>query len=167
MPEAERNAAEEPGFFDGRYLIDILSWDLSLHVGVSREIVPPEYRFQGGLDYARSFEIQGRIAAPVSARSQTVTVWLMPFGPDVKFDISDGSGVGILHKHETPYGVRLSAQLLIPEASIAPVATCLNSRWKFIHVWTFDDSEERAEVRAFSFSSTVHENLKPWITGKL
>ena len=31
-------------------------------------------------------------------------------------------------------------------------------------VWTFDERDEEASVEKFSFSSTVHKNLDPWIS---
>jgi hypothetical protein len=50
-----------PSFFAGRYLIEIQGWDWNLHIGMSSEATPQEYRFQGGVAYARSLELEGRI----------------------------------------------------------------------------------------------------------
>src|SRR4051812_48264554 len=90
-------ATQDPGFFDGRLLVEIEAWDGNLHVGLSSDGTPPEYRFQGGLNYTRGFDIQGRIAAPGAYRGRTIRIWLSPFGSDMRFGPDAMDEVGQLH----------------------------------------------------------------------
>lgn len=151
-------AAPEPNPVDGRLLVEITSWTGSLHVGLSSSLTPLEYRFQGGLAYVRDFVIDGRIVAPKAHRSSPIRVWLSPFGPEMLFGPDEMDEVGQIY-FPSPQKPALSANLLLPEGSLAAVATCLASVWRYLHVWTFDEGAERASVSAFSFSSTVHRSL--------
>lgn len=161
--DVEPNAADDPGFFSGRYLVEIETWDWNLHVAVSREIAPPEHRFQGGLDYVTSFEIEGRIVAPEALRRRRVRVWLSPFSADIEFDVKNPQGVGRLSRHTPPsYGCDYSATLLIPESSIAPTATCLASAWRYIHLWTFDHAGEESALERFTFSRNIPPKIMRW-----
>lgn len=54
------------------------------------------------------------------------------------------------------------ANLMIPEDALTTAAVCLNSVWKYLHIWTFDPDEEEASVRDYSFSATISEKVKPW-----
>jgi hypothetical protein len=59
-------AADEPRSqpdLDGRLLIEIVSWDVSLHVGLSSPETPQESRFQGGLSYVCDVNLDGRVVA--------------------------------------------------------------------------------------------------------
>jgi len=163
MSEAESNAAEDPRFFDGRYLVEIQAWDWNLHVAVSREVVPPDYRFQGGLDYVTTFELETRVVAPQHLCGRRLRAWLTPFGPDVKFDVKDPDGVGRLYRHDpSKYGFDYSATLLIPESSISTTATCLASVWRYIHMWSFDDEGDELALERFSFSRDIPPKIASW-----
>jgi hypothetical protein len=158
------HAALDPGFFDGRFLVEIDRWDGSLHVGLSTDTVPQEYRFQGGLSYVRGFEVDGRVVAPKAHRSKAIRIWISPFGPEVRFGSDKLNEVGQLYiRRPVPQKPDFSARLMIPEAALPMAATCLASVWKYLHIWTFDEDAERASVSAFSFSSTVHRNLDAWV----
>lgn len=165
MSAEEGNASLDPGFFDGRFLIEIVTWDWGLHLRMSDEGFPKEYRFQGGLHYGQWFEIEGRIAAPKNNRDQRIRVWLSPFGPEMEFDVDSPDGLGHVYRHDPPkYGSHMSAQLLLPESAIPSVATCLSSVWKYIHLWTFDDDGKQASIRSYSFSRDFHPNLERWVS---
>jgi hypothetical protein len=160
------DAALDPSFFEGRFLIEIESWSPKLHVGLSRESVPMADRFQGGLDYIRNFELFGRIVAPKAFRTRTVRAWLQPFDTETQFgtaDPGDCNEVGRLYFHLGQEGGDLSAALMLPEDAISFAATCLAATWRYVHIWTFDADHDSARLSAFSFSSTVHKNLVPWI----
>lgn len=73
---------DEPRADDGRLLIQIDTWEWGLFVGMSPESTPVEYRFQGGLLYARGIDITGRIRAPNTHRNKRVRVWISPWEPD-------------------------------------------------------------------------------------
>lgn len=149
---------------DGRLLVQITTWEGNLHVGLSSELTPPEHRFQGGLDYVRSFEIEGCVVAPKRHRGKSIRLWLTPFGPDMRFGPGELEEVGQLRFRPRQSGKPdLSATLLVPEAALPTAATCLSTIWKYVHIWTFDERAEQASVSKFSFSSTIHGNLKEWI----
>jgi hypothetical protein len=161
--DSRPNAALDPAFSDGRLLIEIEAWDGSLHVGLSSDLTPPEYRFQGGLSYVRGFDVDGRVVAPGRHRAKKIRLSLSPFGPDTWFGPEGLDEVGQLNIHAAQSGkADFSATLLIPEAALPLAATCLSSVWRYVHVWTFDEDSERASVSAFSFSSTIHRNLEAW-----
>lgn len=160
----DRNAAREPGFFDGRYLIEIDWWDGTLHVGLSSDVIPIEYRFQGGLMYVRSLYLQGRIVAPASLRDREIRVWLQPFGPELEFSLEDNVGQFYLPRPEEN---DFSLTLLLPQSALEFAASCLTSAWKYLHVWTFDDDDAGADVKNYSFSRDIAKNIKPWVAGEL
>ena len=152
-----------PGY-EGRLLVEIESWDGNLHVGLAPPSTRSEQRFQGGLAFVRGVEIKGRMIAPKASFAKAIRVWLSPFAPEVEFGDSGLDEVGQFRT--LPQGRRghdLAATLLVPEAALPFAATCLGSAWKYLHIWTFDEEDERASVSAFSFSSTIPENLRAWI----
>lgn len=162
----EGNATLDPGFFDGRLRVELGAWDATLHVGLSSDSAPQEYRFQGGLSYVRGFDIEGRVVAPGRDRAKSMRLRLSPFGSDIGFGPGGLDEVGQLHRHVRGSGKPdLSATLLVPESGLSMAATCLSSTWRYAHIWTFDEDEERSSINAFSFSSTVHENLHAWVAG--
>lgn len=166
--EADRDGSQpfDQSLFEGRILVEIKAWDANLHVGLCSDLVPPQQRFQGGLNYTRGFAIEGRIAAPRLHRDKAIEVSLAPFGPEILFGDDGLDEVGQLRfRRSKPQSPDLSATLLIPESSLAQTATCLGSIWKFIHLWTMDEEHDRAGIRAFSFSSTIHDNLSAWVAG--
>jgi len=153
----------DPGFFEGRFLVEIETWNCDLFVRLSSEAMPREYRFQGGLDLGRGFDIEGRIRAPGPYRDQRIYIYLMPFGPQR----DEWDEVGRLYFHPNRPGDKppLSATLLIPEATLPVAATCLSSIWKYIHIWTFDEDAEEASVSGFGFDTKIHKNLAAWVDG--
>lgn len=151
---------------DGRLLVEIESWDGNLHVGLAPQSTPSDQRFQGGLAFVRGFEIRGRVIAPKARFAKVISVWLAPFGPEVKFGDGGLDEVGQFRASlQERRGHDFAATLLLPEAGLPFAATCLGSAWKYLHIWTFDEEDERASVSAFSFSSKVPENLGAWMAG--
>ena len=164
--EHSANAAQEPGFYDGRLLIRIKTWDWPLSVGLNSEATPPEYRFQGGLHYVRAFEIEGEIVAPKARVGRPVRVWISPFDASLRFGPQDYPEVGRLFLRHPEKGRKgLSMTILLPEDAIATVATSLASVWKHLHIWTFNEDAEQASIRSYSFSADIHPNLKGWVNG--
>jgi hypothetical protein len=160
----QSDALMDPTAFEHRLLIEIDAWDWPLHIGLSSESMPLEHRFQGGLSYVRSLELEGRIAAPKLHRGKTIRISLSPIGPEVRFG-SDGLGlVGRLHIH--PPALKAwdcSATLWMPEAALPTSAICLGSVWRYLHIWLLEGAQDVADVGAFSFSSTFHKNLEGWV----
>lgn len=154
----------DPGPFENRYLIEIERWNWNLHVGLSAASTPMEHRFQGGLNYVRGFELTCGVLAPKAHAAKTLRVWLSPFGPDIQFGADALDDVGQLHHHaDRRRGHDFSATLLLPESALPMTATCLGSIWKYLHVWVFDEADDHASISAYSFSSTVHKSLEPWV----
>lgn len=156
----------EPGFpaLDGRFLIEIESWDAPLHVGLAPSYTPREHQFQGGLVFVRGFHLKGRVVAPQPRVGKAIDVYLSTFGPDVQFGDDGLHEVGQLWIQPSKPRY-FSATFLVPEAALPLTAIGLGTAWKYLHFWTFDEDDERASVSAFSFSSDIHENLAAWIAG--
>lgn len=159
------NAALDPEFFDGRILIDILSWDWRLRVAVSAASTAPRARVQGGLDYGRTFSIRGRVRAPAALRGQSIDVSLEPFGPQVLFGRNGRKEVGRLVAGASSEGADLAVSLMLPEAAIPSTTISLASIWKHLDIWTFNEAEEGAPISAFAFSAAIHPNLLDWANG--
>jgi hypothetical protein len=153
------------GFFEGRLLIEIEAWEGNLHVGLSSELTPLEYRFQGGLNYVRGFDLSCRMLAPKHQRGKLIRLWLSPFEPEMRFGPQGLDEVGQLNLNPPEsLNVDFTGTLFFPEAALSTAATCLSTIWKYVHVWTFDERDDQASVSAFSFSSSIHKNLEAWAT---
>lgn len=152
----------DPSFFDGRLLVEIEAWDCGLHVRLSSDAMPAQYRFQGGLDVTRGFDIDGRIRAPGRFKDERIYIHLLPFGPEVGEEWEE---VGRLYFHplSPPGKPPLRATLLVPETTLPLAATCLSSVWRYIHIWTFDEDSKEASVSAFGFGAKLHKNVAGWV----
>jgi hypothetical protein len=157
------NSAQDNAFFDGRFMVEIREWNWNFYLGLSHPQTPPEYRFQGGLNYSRGIEILGRVRAPKAHRGKMVRVWLSPFGPDIQYR-SDGSpSVGQFYR-DRPNADRsdFEASLHLPEEALSPTITCLGSVWRYLDIWIDEYDRDEARVTAFSFSASIHPNLAEW-----
>ena len=155
------NSVAAPSFFDGRYLVEIASWDWEFHLGLSPRSVPKKHRFQGGLVYARGLTIEGTVLAP--ARNRAIRVWFSPVGPNISFGRGGLNRVGWLTEQSGPPAqTDFEATLYFPEDALAPFVSCLSSVWRYIHIWVDGDPHERAAVRDFSLSRELHSNLLTW-----
>lgn len=161
------DATLDPAFFDRRFLIEIEAWEPTLHLGLSSEQIPMEFRFQGGLSYERSVDITGRVIAPKAHRDKSIRVWLSQFGAEVSFGPAEDqlNEVGRLYLRPEANISDLSASLDLPESSFPFAVTCLASCWRYLHLWMLDEDGGEASISEFSFSSIVHKNLESWIAG--
>jgi hypothetical protein len=157
----------DPSFFSGRLLVEIRSWDWNLHLGVDRTLTPRKHRFQGGLSYGKPFDVSGRILAPREHRDERIRLHLMPFGPELRFTVREHEEVGRLYLPE-PQAEReeFQATLLVPVDALPTMATCLDSVWKYVHIWTFDPDPHEASIRDYAFSATISEKVRPWADGE-
>lgn len=161
--EDRGGAALDPSFFEGRLLIEILTWDWTLHVGLSHKHTPRKDRFQGGLDLVRSIDLEGRILAPQEHRGHDVRVHFSPFGPRIRFGRRGLDRVGWFYLPRTsPEQRGYSASLLLPEADLTLLAVALSSTTKYLHLWTFDLDIDQANVSDYGLSSTISDKVKPW-----
>ena len=161
--EDRGGAALDPSFFEGRLLIEILTWDWTLHVGLSHKHTPRKDRFQGGLDLMRSIDVEGRILAPQEHRGHDVCVHFSPFGPRMRFGRRGLDRVGWFYlPRSAPEQRGYSASLLLPGADLTLLAVALSSTTKYLHLWTFDLDIDQANVRDYGLSSTISDKVKPW-----
>ena len=162
MPaDQQPNAALDPSFFEGRLMIDIVSWNWNLRVAVSAAATRPKARFQG-LDYGRDFTLLGRVRAPRELRGKIMKITLAPFGPKVRFGRGGIQHVGQLKAPAPGSDLDLEATLMLPEEAIPTTATSLASNWKHLDIWTLDEELQVAGVSAYSFSMDIHPNLLAW-----
>ncbi|MCW5759817.1 MAG: hypothetical protein KIS90_08620, partial [Phenylobacterium sp.] len=128
-------------------MIQIEAWEGNLHVGLSSDLTPPEYRFQGGLNVVQGFYIDGRVVAPARHRGDAIRVWIRPFGTDVRFGPGEQEEVGQIQVSQTPTtAAALSATLLMPEGARSMAAVCLEATWRYLHLWTFDEDPDEASI---------------------
>jgi hypothetical protein len=151
-----------PSFFEGRLLVEILSWDWRLGIGLSR-VGPRKYRFQGGLDLVRTIWLDGRIQAPAEHRGRKIDVLVRPFGPEIRFGRRGLKSVGSLVLL-TDAGERRGweASLLLPEVDLATLAVAVSTTTKYLHIWTCGLDVEVARITDYSLSSTIGHKVKPW-----
>lgn len=141
---------------ENEFRIEILSWDWNLAVSISSELTPMEQRFQGGLSYARDFELRGRVVEPESYRGKTVRIWIWPFGPDITFGSDGIDEVGRLNL-SPPVGNKTdwTVSLMLPEDATTSLATCLGTVSKYLFVRIFDARGDEASIDLYSFSATL------------
>jgi hypothetical protein len=156
------NATSDLGFFDGRFMVEIGKWNWGLQVGLSHPSMPRRQRFQGGLMYNRSVEINGRVRAPIVHRGKRIQVWISPFGREIRFDARTDDVGRFWSDRAGARGAAFEADLRLPEEALAPALTCLGSVWKLVNIWVAGEEPDGARVTAYSFASNVHPNLKEW-----
>ena len=161
MADQADNGALHPSFFEGRLLIEILSWDWRLYLGVSR-VGPREYRFQGGLDRVRTIWVEGRIQAPQEHRGRDIKVIFTPFGPEMRFGGEPKSVGSLFLFRSAPEPRDYEANLLLPEADLPMLGIALSTTTRYLHVWTSALDVEVARVTNYSLSANLGEKVKPW-----
>jgi hypothetical protein len=161
MANHEDDGALRPSFFEGRLLIEVLSWDWGLYLGVSR-VGPRKYRFQGGLDRVRTIRVEGRVQAPQEHRGRDIKVRFTPFGPEMRFG-GEPKSVGFLFLFRSAPDARdWEASLLLPEADLPMLGIALSTTTKYLHIWTPSVDVEVARITNYSLSAGLGEKVKPW-----
>ena len=158
---AAPDATSDPGFFEGRLMIDILAWDWNLRIAVSPALARPKARFQG-LDYGRDFTLRGRVRGPNELRGKGIKVTLSPFGAKVRFGPRGLQHVGSIMAMPAGSAFDLEAVLMLPEEAIASTATSLSATWKYLQIQTTDDDLNGARVFFYSFHASIPPKLKAW-----
>jgi hypothetical protein len=157
------NAAPDPAFFNGRFMVEIREWNWNFYLALSPSAVPMKYRFQRALNYSRGIEIIGRVRAPSQHRAKLMRIWLSPFGPKTVFGKKDLKWVGQFNRNfSDEFGCEFQSHLYLPEEALSPAVTCLSSVWRFLDIWIKEYAGDEAPVSAFSFSASIHPNLKEW-----
>ena len=145
---------------DERLIVEIESWNWGLHVGVSSPFVPIEHRFQQGLMYSRSIQVEGRVRAPRVRDGEPIEAWMTPLGPEMGGPHVEE--VGQFYEGGPPVRPALQVSLRLPEEALASTLTCLGSSWRFLLLWIKDNPDERASVTAFSFLAKLPLDLGDW-----
>lgn len=146
---------------DKRLIVEIENWNWGLHVGISSPFVPIEHRFQQGLMYVRSIQVEGRVRAPRVRDGEPIEAWITPLGPEMGGP--DVEEVGQFYEGGgSPVRPALQVSLRLPEEALASTLTCLGSSWRFLLLWIKDNPDERASVTAFSFLARLPLDLGDW-----
>lgn len=152
------------GFFEGRLLMQIESWDATLALRVCSEGTPPEYRLRGAFSRSQLFELRGKLLAPKGYRGQSIRVFLSPLGQDIAFERDEPVEAGrIRFRDEGGEKTEITATLRLLEEDVGYTATCLSSIWKYLHIWISEEYDLDADISSYSFSAALHCNLDPWL----
>ena len=90
-------------------------------------------------------------------------IWLSPFGSEIKFGAGGLDRVGQFYKDRLDaIGSDFEASLHLPEEALPSAITCLSSVWRYLDIWIGEYEGDEAAVTAFSFSASIHPNLKEW-----
>lgn len=154
------NTAIDPEFFDGRLLIEIETWSVHLRVSKGSGAMPTSAGTSGALNHEEGFEIRGHVLAPTAHRAKTISIFISLFGPELRFGQGHLNEIGQFNFR--PEETDLTATLHLPQSTWPVVATCLNTVWKYLHLWTDNAAGTPASIEACSFSSTIHRNLSAW-----
>lgn len=151
------SAIASSGFFAGRYLVEIVTWDWDFFLGVTP---PPEVGTPQLID-ARAITMKGRILAPASHRDQRIRLLITPLRSDHVLR-DDPYRIGELRPGEDPEEANLDGMACIPEDTLGPVLTSLGSNWKYLHLWASGDPNTPRPITALSFSRTIPPNVRGW-----
>jgi hypothetical protein len=157
----DRDAATSPGFFDGRYLIEIESWDWDFFLGAPS--VLPTGPAPKLID-ARAITINGCILAPKSNNGRRIQLFLTPIRAD--YVLRDHPPrIGDLLASSEPDGKSdLQGQACIPEETLGPVLQGLGSIWRYAHLWVSDSSALPCPIRCMSFTRDLPAVVRDWLS---
>jgi hypothetical protein len=144
---------------DHDLVVEIVRWNWNLHVGLSPEQTPMEYRFQGGLSYTRGIHLDGSVLAPPEYKGKDIRVWVSPIVLTLQFGADDMDEVGRLYIGRLKPD-KLEAMLLLPEGSLDPTLRGLASRFRLLYISIFDVEPNEASVSSFEFASTLRDGAK-------
>lgn len=141
---------------DGRrdYVVEILSCDSGLHLLPAPNGVPKAHRFQGGLIYSPSIEIEGRIVAPPALAKRRIRIWLSEI-EQWHFSRTRPPYIGALSDRagELPGG-GLEATLYIPKDAWLTAVGCLGRIWRQLKLSGVGDTDGSVTILDLSFSAT-------------
>ena len=133
-------------------VVEIGQWDWNLHVGLSSDLTPKKYRFQGGLAYTRSIYIEGRVLAPAGYEGARLRLWVMPIGPELARYSEDLDNAGQVHlRRDECDQAQLDITLILPPEELPRTITSLGAIYRLVHIWTMDAETDHAWVRDFVF----------------
>jgi hypothetical protein len=133
--------------------VEILSCDGGLHLLPAPTGVPKAHRFQGGLIYSPSIEIEGRVVGPQELSGRRIRIWLSKLErwhfsrvrPASIGDFSDRTD-------ELPGG-GLEAMIYIPKDAWETAIGCLGTVWRRLKLNGVENEDGSVTILEFSFSA--------------
>jgi hypothetical protein len=133
------------------YVVELLSCDGGLHLLPAPDGVPKAHRFQGGLIYSPSIEIEGRVVAPKRLAGRRMRIWLSKLERwhlNSSYIGSLGDRTGVLP------GGGLETSLYIPKDGWLTALECLASIWRHLVLDGVEAEDGSVTILAFSFSAS-------------
>jgi hypothetical protein len=136
------------------FLVELRGSEGGLSVLPSPSGMPKKHRFQGGLNYSRMIEIDGRVLAPSNFGDRQMRIWLSQL-QEWDFDKHRPAYIGEIYDRtgELPGG-GLEATMRIPKDAWLTAVECLNTIWRRLSFTAVDGDGNRMTIIAFSFSSS-------------
>lgn len=136
-----------------QFLVEIQCWNCGYFVQLSPASTPPEYRFQGGLLFTSSLEIEGRVLAPRSHEGRPMRLWVRTSGSD-RDEPEPLLGLGWIGERAPQGVVELQATLELAGMDLPAAAACLAASWKYIRIDARNAEGYDPNVTAYTFSRT-------------
>jgi hypothetical protein len=134
------------------FLVEILSWDWPLHVGVRPRSASAERDPDGDLMCVETITIDGLVLEPEEHRSKVIHLRLSPLPREIIFGDRDELDIGRLYKDPVERkDLGFYATLFLPADTLQRVVFCLGLLWRRIHMWVDDDTEPGA-ITDYGFS---------------
>lgn len=132
---------------------EILGWDGGLHLLPAPNGLPKAHRFQGGLIYSRSIEIEGRVVRPQELSGRRIRIWLSKL-ERWHFRRVGPAFIGILSDRtdELPGG-GLEATIYIPKDAWETAIGCLGTIWRRLALNGVANEDGSVTILEFSFSA--------------
>lgn len=135
------------------FIVELRGVEAGLSVLPCPPSIPKAHRFQGGLIYSRSIEIEGRVLAPERLAGRRLRIWLGELEPE-RFMPGEAPQIGDIYDRvgEIPGG-DLEATLYIPKDAWLTANFCLDTVWRRLKLTGVDGDGRRMRLVDFSFSS--------------
>jgi hypothetical protein len=133
--------------------VEILSFDSGLHLLPAPNRVPRAHRFQGGLIYSPSIEIEGRVVGPHRFADRRMRIWLSQLE---RWHLSRvrPAYIGTFYDRagELPGG-ELEAMIYIPKDAWETAIGCLGTIWRWLKLNGVENEDGSVTILEFSFSA--------------
>ena len=138
------------------YDVEILTCDGGLHLLPAPNGVPKAHRFQGGLIYSPSIEIEGRVVGPHQFADRRMRIWLSRL-ERWHFSRTRPACIGSFsdRAHELPGG-GLEAMIYIPKEAWETAIGCLGTIWRRLKLNGAANEDGSVTILEFSFSAAAY-----------
>jgi hypothetical protein len=149
------------GFFHGRYLIEIVTWDWNFFLGIprlaARNSDPP------GLMEARGIYIEGRVLAPGTEAQKAVRLHISPLAAEHVVRNDGIARIGSLKSNDGGEAEwDIDGQTSIPEHSLTSVVQCLATVWRYVHIWVGQGDGSVKPITNLAFSRDLPDIVGDW-----